>query len=110
VSGVWSEKAVAEARKYSRNIHVAATSKNSAAPHYTRVPDWATWTLRPEARYVFYCPNETIDGVEFDTVPDTHVRAFTEMPTLAYALVCVCAHTCAYARIVCACVLVPMRG
>ena len=73
VTGAWSEKAVAEARKYSKNIRVVANGKTAGG--YTQIPPVAEWMLSPDAKYVFYCPNETIDGVEFDFVPDTKVCA-----------------------------------
>ena len=34
------------------------------------IPDPSTWTLSPEASYVYYCANETVHGVEFHFVPD----------------------------------------
>lgn len=32
--------------------------------------DPSTWTLSPDASYVYYCANETVHGVEFDFIPD----------------------------------------
>ena len=34
------------------------------------IPDPSTWTLKPDASYVYYCANETGHGVEFDFIPD----------------------------------------
>lgn len=34
------------------------------------IPDPSTWTLNPDASYVYYCANETVHGVEFDFIPD----------------------------------------
>jgi phosphoserine aminotransferase len=34
------------------------------------IPDPASWSLTPGAKYVHYCDNETIQGVEFQGVPD----------------------------------------
>ena len=48
----------AEAKKYAK-VNVAATGDNKS------MPDPASWTLFPEAKYVHYCDNETIQGVEF---------------------------------------------
>jgi hypothetical protein len=48
----------AEAKKYAK-VNVAATGDNKS------VPDPASWTLSPDAKYVHYCDNETIQGVEF---------------------------------------------
>lgn len=29
---------------------------------YTGIPDLSKWSLDPEASYVYYCANETVDG------------------------------------------------
>lgn len=34
------------------------------------IPDPSSWTLNPEASYVYFCANETVHGVEFDFIPD----------------------------------------
>lgn len=66
VSGSWSAKAAKEAEKYGKvNLVIPKTSK------YTSIPDQSTWNLDPNASYVYYCDNETVDGVEFNFVPDT---------------------------------------
>ena len=64
VTGSWSTKAVKEAGRYLK-ANVAA--KPAA---FTQVPDRASWKLDPDAAYVYYCPNETIEGVEFSSVPE----------------------------------------
>jgi hypothetical protein len=33
------------------------------------IPDVSTWDLSPESKYVHYCDNETIQGVEFMSAP-----------------------------------------
>mgnify|MGYP001567546297 CR=1 FL=1 len=66
-TGIWSEKAIEEARNYC-DVNVAATG---AADGYTRIPDRDQWKLNPNAAYVHYTPNETVNGVEFHWVPDT---------------------------------------
>ncbi len=66
-TGMWSKKAIAEARRFC-DVNVAATSEDSA---FTTVPEFSTWSLNPDAAYVHYTPNETIGGVEFDYIPDT---------------------------------------
>lgn len=65
-TGHWSQKAIAEARRYC-NVHVAA----DAGGRYTRVPQQAELNLSADATYVHYTPNETIGGVEFGYVPET---------------------------------------
>ena len=66
VTGSWSNKSQKEARKYAA-VHTAASTE---ATGYTRLPDPATWDLSADASYVHICGNETIDGVEFQTLPD----------------------------------------
>lgn len=66
-TGIWSYKAIEEAERYCE-VNIAADSKDS---NYTTVPDFADWKLDPDAAYVHYAPNETVNGVEFDYIPDT---------------------------------------
>ncbi|MBM4200054.1 MAG: 3-phosphoserine/phosphohydroxythreonine transaminase [Gammaproteobacteria bacterium] len=64
-TGLWSEKAVAEAKRFC-DVKVAATSK---ADKYLAIPDRASWQVDPDAAYLHYTSNETIGGVEFPDVP-----------------------------------------
>ena len=66
VTGSWSQKSAKEARRYS-NAKVVAS--NEATGH-TTLPDAATWQLSSDARYVHICSNETIHGVEFQSLPE----------------------------------------
>ena len=66
VTGSWSQKSQKEARKYAK-VHTAASTE---ATGFTRLPDPASWDLSADARYVHICGNETIDGVEFQTLPN----------------------------------------
>lgn len=67
LTGQWSKKAVAEAKRFC-NVNVVADTSDSK---FTTLPDEASLTFDPEAAYVHYTPNETIVGVEFDYIPDT---------------------------------------
>jgi phosphoserine aminotransferase len=66
-TGSWSKKAISEARRYGR-INVAATTEET---RFTRAPAPAELNLKPDAAYLHYTPNETIEGVEFPYVPDS---------------------------------------
>ena len=66
-TGMWSKKAIAEAKRYC-DVNVAATGE---AGNFTSIPDADTWHLDADAAYVHYTPNETIGGVEFHDIPDT---------------------------------------
>nr|CAD7265943.1 unnamed protein product [Timema shepardi] len=66
VTGTWSSKAAAEAAKYGKvNLVLPKTNK------FLEIPNSSTWNLDPNASYVYYCANETINGVEFHDIPDT---------------------------------------
>ena len=65
-TGVWSKKAISEAKKYAK-INVVASSE---VCNFTTVPVRDTWKCDPEAAYLHYTSNETINGVEMHTVPD----------------------------------------
>ena len=65
-TGSWSVKAGKEAQRHGK-VRVAATSK---AQNYMTIPDRDTWQLDKDAAYVYICTNETIGGVEFQSIPD----------------------------------------
>lgn len=66
VTGSWSDKSRKEAGKYC-NVQLAASS---AEDNHTSIPSPSSWALRPDASYVHICTNETINGVEFQELPD----------------------------------------
>jgi phosphoserine aminotransferase len=66
-TGMWSKKAIAEAKRYA-TVNLAADTSEGG---FTRVPTQDELRLDPDAAYVHYTPNETIGGVEFDYIPDT---------------------------------------
>jgi phosphoserine aminotransferase len=66
VTGVWSAKAVDEARKIG-TVHVAATTK---AEQFTRIPRTEEIVLTPGAAYVHMTSNNTIYGTEWKALPD----------------------------------------
>ncbi|QNA88378.1 3-phosphoserine/phosphohydroxythreonine transaminase [Massilia sp. Dwa41.01b] len=65
-TGSWSGKSIREAARYAR-VNVAASSE---AGGFTTVPRQDSWQLSTNAAYLHVCTNETIDGVEFDFVPE----------------------------------------
>ncbi|MGH8029847.1 MAG: 3-phosphoserine/phosphohydroxythreonine transaminase, partial [Arenimonas sp.] len=66
LTGHWGEKALDNARPVIRT-NVAASGK---ANGYTGIPAASGWKLTPGAAFVHYTPNETIHGVEFQSIPD----------------------------------------
>lgn len=67
LTGSWSNKAMNEA-KTQGDVRVAWDGK---AGNYSRVPEQGELDLRPDAAYVHITSNETIQGVQFPTEPDT---------------------------------------
>ena len=66
LTGTWSRKSMAEARRYA-DVAVAATNEHEGG---TRVPAPAELDLRDDLSYVHLCSNETIDGLEWHELPD----------------------------------------
>jgi phosphoserine aminotransferase len=66
VTGVWSQKAVKEARRVG-GVKIAASTE---AENFARVPVQSELALDPDAAYVHYTTNNTIFGTEFHYVPD----------------------------------------
>ncbi|MEB0058100.1 MULTISPECIES: 3-phosphoserine/phosphohydroxythreonine transaminase [unclassified Variovorax] len=66
VTGSWSVKSHKEAQRYC-NANIAASN---AADGHTRLPEPSTWKLTSDTSYVHVCTNETINGVEFQELPD----------------------------------------
>ncbi len=67
LTGQWSKKAVAEAKRYC-DVNLIADTTDSK---FTTVPDEASLNFDADAAYVHYTPNETIVGVEFPYIPNT---------------------------------------
>lgn len=67
VTGNFSNLAAKEAMKYGR-VNIAASSEDR---NHTYIPGQAELKLDPEARYFYYCANNTIYGTEWKYVPET---------------------------------------
>ncbi|CAL1295170.1 unnamed protein product [Larinioides sclopetarius] len=67
ITGTWSSKAALEAEKYCKVNRVLPKTNV-----YTGIPNQSEWKLSNNAKYVYYCSNETIHGIEFDFIPETN--------------------------------------
>lgn len=65
--GSWSLIAAREAAKYGK-INYVLPEVNK----YTVIPDQSTWNLDKNASYVYYCDNETAEGIEYTFIPETN--------------------------------------
>jgi phosphoserine aminotransferase len=68
VTGGWSKRSVEDASAYGK-INVVASTE---ADKYTYVPEFSSWKLNKDAAYLHICTNETMSGVEFVDLPNTH--------------------------------------
>jgi phosphoserine aminotransferase len=66
ITGQWGEKAHKECGKYGK----ANAACNTKSTKFTSIPNKSEWNLSPDAKYVHYCMNETVNGVEFKEIPD----------------------------------------
>jgi phosphoserine aminotransferase len=66
-AGSWPEKAIKEAKKIG-TVNIAASTK---AEGYVRIPSPSEIRLTPGAAYVHITSNNTIEGTEWKTLPDT---------------------------------------
>lgn len=70
--GVWGTKAIKEAKLFG-HVEVVGSSKDK---NYTYIPDFAV----PEhAKYFHYTTNNTIEGTEMHSIPDTAVPLVADM-------------------------------
>jgi len=66
VTGTWGEKALEECAKWGNGNAAANTKKTK----FTEIPPQSEWKTNPEATYLHYTDNETVNGVEFGFVPE----------------------------------------
>lgn len=67
-TGLWSEAAAAEAKRYA-NVNIVTSVK--LKQDTLTIPPSDTWRLNSEAAYLYYAANETVDGIEFSFIPES---------------------------------------
>lgn len=65
--GYWAHSAIKEAQKYCDPQVIDVTTEIDGLRAIKPMRDWA---LSTDGAYLHYCPNETIDGLAIDEVPD----------------------------------------
>jgi phosphoserine aminotransferase len=68
VTGGWSKKAAEEAGRLGMGkVNIVVDARKSNGGKFGCIPAEKDWRLSPRDRtaYVYYCDNETVDGVEF---------------------------------------------
>lgn len=66
LTGVWSEKALKEAKILGRSTVIAASSKET---NYDRIPDFSELNLTPDDGYLHITSNNTIFGTQWKVFP-----------------------------------------
>lgn len=71
ITGGWSQKAAAEAERLfgEEHVNIVADGRKVNGGKFGTIPDESTWKLSEGAALVYYCDNETVDGVEFPGFP-----------------------------------------
>jgi len=71
VTGGWSLKAYQEAVRLlgPEYVNLAADARTINDGKFGKIPDQSTWKLSSNAALIYYCDNETVDGVEFPEFP-----------------------------------------
>lgn len=76
VSGSWSQAAAEEAAKFGR---IRTLDIRQRVGELRSLQHPSEWALNPKADYVHFCPNETVDGLEFTDLPDTEVPLVADL-------------------------------
>ncbi|RUO36567.1 3-phosphoserine/phosphohydroxythreonine transaminase [Aliidiomarina sanyensis] len=82
-SGIWSQFAIREAKKYV--AHVNEVAHVTEGPSGKMIPSVDSWSLSENATYLHYCPNETVDGIALHTVPEVDVPVVADMSSVILA-------------------------
>ncbi|KAF2274239.1 phosphoserine aminotransferase [Westerdykella ornata] len=75
VTGSWSKKASEEAARLvgSKHVNVALDARKANDGKFGKIPPESEWNLTPRKNggpaFVYFCDNETVDGVEFPAFP-----------------------------------------
>lgn len=67
-TGIWSKKALQEGGRYGQMRTVTSVVEQEGLFF---IPPQSEWQLNPDAAWLHYTPNETIEGIEFRWVPDS---------------------------------------
>ncbi|KAG9718510.1 phosphoserine aminotransferase, partial [Aureobasidium melanogenum] len=75
VTGSWSLKASQEAARLvgANHVNVAVDSRKANNGKFGTIPSESSWSLTPNPAHsgmVYFCDNETVDGVEFPAFPN----------------------------------------
>ncbi|KAK0450745.1 pyridoxal phosphate-dependent transferase [Armillaria borealis] len=83
LTGSWSKKASEEAKRLGASrVHIAADARGQSSKTFTRIPAHSEYTFSPDPALIYYCENETVDGVQFSHDPSSPASfPFERLPT-----------------------------
>ena len=67
-TGIWSKKAIEEGKRYGDMQVIPGVVLKDGL---TAITPFADWQRNTEAAWLHYTPNETIEGIEFQWIPET---------------------------------------
>ncbi|KUJ20093.1 phosphoserine aminotransferase [Mollisia scopiformis] len=72
VTGSWSLKASQEAARLigPEHVNIVADARKVNDGKFGKIPEESTWKLSKNPAMVYYCDNETVDGVEISGFPE----------------------------------------
>lgn len=76
VSGAWSKAAAEEAHKFGTIAVQGINQKHNGVRTLLAAKDWQ---INPNSAFVHFCPNETVDGLEFTDLPKTTVPLVSDL-------------------------------
>jgi phosphoserine aminotransferase len=68
VTGIWSQMAFHEAQRL-KNVYCISREEDNV---YQNIPDRNNVVIKPNTSYLYYTPNETVNGVRFPYIPKTN--------------------------------------
>lgn len=74
-TGVWSNKAIREARLFGQ-VEVPYSSE---ATGFTRVPQHGEYTVNPKSEYLYFVSNNTVYGTQFHAMPEPDAMLVADM-------------------------------
>jgi phosphoserine aminotransferase len=66
VTGYWSAMAYQEVQRLKRQAYYIANGEENG---FTNIPAVSSWQIKENTRYLYFTPNETINGVRCPTLP-----------------------------------------
>lgn len=76
--GEWAASAISEARKYCQDIEVISAKIETPDGRIGILPA-SEWVVSDDSAYLHFTPNETIDGIEINELPDTDKPIIADM-------------------------------